>query len=76
MKGKIYIKTIKTQYEDESYIGEVVEILSNSGEVKFVICDKKDSHFFTREPRYCMRIKSLDDPTPYYKKKKKEINIH
>ena len=59
MKGKIYIKTIKTQYESESYIGEVVEILSNSGEIKFV-----------------MRIKSLDDPTPYYKKKKKEINIH
>ena len=74
MKGKIYIKTVPSLYEDgvDYRIGEVVEILSNNrGDGYMVICDKEDSEFFIRDVRYCMRIKSLDDPTPYFDNKKK-----
>ena len=69
MRGKIYIETIPTQYETHSKIGEVVEILEKGGEIKMVICDIKDSRFFSRDINWCKRIKSLDDPTPYYQKK-------
>ena len=77
MKGKIYIKTIPGPYENRSIflIGEVVEIMSHGGDVKMVICNKENSVFFVREARFCMRIKSLDDPTPYYEKKKKDKHL-
>ena len=77
MKGKIYIKTIPGPYENRSKfrIGEVVEIMSHGGDVEMVICDQEDSRFFTRQACYCLRIKSLDDPTPYYEKKKKDNHL-
>ena len=79
MKGKIYIKTVPYGYENPNryQIGEVVEILSTGkgGDILMVVCDKENSEFFVREAYHCMRIKSLDDPTPYYEKKKKENHL-
>ena len=69
MKGKIYVKTINS-FGNEITRGEVVEIVSSERTAKMVICNKENSKFFVIEPNYCIRIKSLDDPTPYYEKKK------